>query len=250
MPPTYLRLGGRGTAAPDFAEPPPTSLCSLHSPTAAADAVQTFPLPADLPLGRYLRVNLHSKRQQQLEDMQVRWRGEVAGAACWVLPAVWCSPSGQLPPFHAARWEWRRRTLPDFKRCVPGAATGMLQWYHAIQRVEAFGSQLAAGDVACLRDWTARLQRPLPAPGAVPSYVATALLGEQQAVEGDGEQEEQQLREGGPAGEELEEQRGPGLGAAPEEGEAGRQQPAAAAAAGIMRQQSLESTTSSLSFTG
>jgi hypothetical protein len=45
----------------------------LHSlaAAAAADAVQTFPLPADLPLGRYLRVNLHSKRQQQLEDMQV-----------------------------------------------------------------------------------------------------------------------------------------------------------------------------------
>lgn len=37
-----------------------------------ADAVQTFPLPADLPLGRYLRVNLHGKRQRQLEDMQVR----------------------------------------------------------------------------------------------------------------------------------------------------------------------------------
>lgn len=39
-----------------------------------ADAVQTFPLPADLPLGRYLRVNLHGKRQRQLEDMQASWR--------------------------------------------------------------------------------------------------------------------------------------------------------------------------------
>ena len=44
-----------------------------------ADAVQAFPMPADLPAGRYLRVNLHGKRQQQLEDMQVGSR------APWVL---------------------------------------------------------------------------------------------------------------------------------------------------------------------
>lgn len=30
---------------------------------------QTFLLPASLPLGRYLRVDLHGRRQQQLEDM-------------------------------------------------------------------------------------------------------------------------------------------------------------------------------------
>lgn len=41
------------------------------APLRPAGEVQCFPLPADLPVGRYLRVNLHGKRQRQLEDMQV-----------------------------------------------------------------------------------------------------------------------------------------------------------------------------------
>ena len=36
----------------------------------ATDELQTFVLPASAPVGRYLRVCLHGKRQRQLEDLQ------------------------------------------------------------------------------------------------------------------------------------------------------------------------------------
>ena len=71
-------------------------------------------------------------------------------------------------------------------------------------------------------------------------------LQQQQAGEG----KEQQRQEQAPAGEKMEEQSP--AATASGRGEAGWQQAQqpAAAAAGIMRQQSLKSTTSSLSFTG
>ncbi|KAI3424754.1 hypothetical protein D9Q98_008143 [Chlorella vulgaris] len=114
------------------AGPSPWSLAppSLKFPVAATDAVQSFPLPADLPVGRYLRVNLHGKRQQQLEDMQ---------------------------------------------------------WYHAIQRVEALGHQLTAAEASQLRHWASCQLRPPPHPGAVPSYLVPGILqqgGSQQEDEG------------------------------------------------------------------
>ncbi|KAL4422325.1 hypothetical protein ABPG75_008522 [Micractinium tetrahymenae] len=105
--------------------PSPWSLAppAVKYPVAATDAVQTFPLPADLPLGRYLRINLHGKRQRQLEDMQ---------------------------------------------------------FYHAIQRVEAFGRPLGGSEAARLRGWLAAQPRALPAPGVVPQYAAVQLAEIQQ----------------------------------------------------------------------
>ncbi|PSC68186.1 Long-chain-alcohol oxidase FAO1 isoform A [Micractinium conductrix] len=105
------------------AGPSPWSLAppALKFPVAATDAVQTFPLPADLPLGRYLRINLHGKRQKQLQDMQ---------------------------------------------------------FYHAIQSVEAFGRQLSAGEAASLRGWLTRQPAPLPLPGVLPTHAAAGALGQ------------------------------------------------------------------------
>lgn len=59
-PPTSSRLRSAPLLAPSGA--------SHDCPRAGAP--QVFPMPADLPVGRYLRVNLHGKRQRQLEDMQ------------------------------------------------------------------------------------------------------------------------------------------------------------------------------------
>jgi hypothetical protein len=181
--------------------------------------------------------------------VEVEWAGE--------LPDAWCVVRPFRPPATwgvACKVGWRRQTLClaslELSLVLPLAlplVPTCMQWYHAIQRVEAFGSQLGAGDVARLRDWAARQQNPLPSPGTVPSYVAAALLEQQQQA---GEGEGQQGQERQPAGEEMEEQ-SPGATASGR-GEAGWQQAQqpAAAAAGIMRQQSLESTTSSLSFAG
>ncbi|PRW45682.1 F-box protein [Chlorella sorokiniana] len=117
---------------------PPT----LKFPVAATDAVQCFPLPADLPLGRYLRINLHGKRQRQLEDMQ---------------------------------------------------------WYHAIQRVEAFGQVLPASAVVRLRASIAQRPLPAPAPGAVPSYIAAEVLRQPSAAErGNGQAAATAAAAGGP----------------------------------------------------
>ncbi len=35
----------------------------------STDELQTFVLPANAPVGRFLRVCLHGKRQRQLEDL-------------------------------------------------------------------------------------------------------------------------------------------------------------------------------------
>ncbi len=45
---------------------PPTT----RYPVLASSQVQSFLLPASCPAGRFLRVNLHGRQQQQVEDMQ------------------------------------------------------------------------------------------------------------------------------------------------------------------------------------
>ena len=45
-------------------------LCkSQHPQVLSTDELQTFVLPANAPVGRFLRVCLHGKRQRQLEDL-------------------------------------------------------------------------------------------------------------------------------------------------------------------------------------
>lgn len=62
-----------------------------------------------------------------------------------------------------------------------------VQWYHAIQRVEALGHQLTAAEASQLRHWASCQLRPPPHPGAVPSYLVPGILqqgGSQQEDEG------------------------------------------------------------------
>ncbi|KAL4425055.1 hypothetical protein ABPG77_001833 [Micractinium sp. CCAP 211/92] len=88
---------------------------AVKYPVAATDAVQTFPLPADLPLGRYLRVNLHGKRQRQLEDMQFYHAigrveafgrplsaGEAAHLRGWLAAQPRTPPAPGVVPQHSA----------------------------------------------------------------------------------------------------------------------------------------------------
>lgn len=69
-----------------------------------------------------------------------------------------------------------------------------LQWYHAIQRVEAFGHVLPASAVVRLRNSIALQTLPAPAPGAVPGYIAAEVLrqpGTAAEKLGEGQEQEQ-----------------------------------------------------------
>lgn len=70
------------------------------------------------------------------------------------------------------------------------------QWYHAIQRVEAFGQALPASAAARLRGSVTARPLPAPAPGAVPGYLAAELLqretGDPRLQREEQQQEEQQ----------------------------------------------------------
>ena len=151
----------------------------------AADAPQVFPLPADLPAGRYLRLNLHGKRQQQLEDMQARapgsWGGPGAAQAEAAPGRCPCRPPAQRPCRHTV--------------CLPTRLLACPQWYHAIQRVEAFGRQLPPPAVASLRSWAAREALPAAAPGAVPAYLVAGMLEAEAERRASGQQQQQQGRQ-------------------------------------------------------
>lgn len=151
----------------------------------AADAVQTFPLPADLPLGRYLRINLHGKRQKQLQDMQARRGG--SRRRCSVAAQAW-PLLRMLLANGKVSWCQTQHLLVCLTLPTPaGAPPQTLQFYHAIQSVEAFGRQLSAGEAASLRGWLTRQPAPLPLPGVLPTHAAAGALGQvlqqQQAAE-------------------------------------------------------------------
>ncbi|GAB4821350.1 hypothetical protein N2152v2_008396 [Parachlorella kessleri] len=101
--------------------PSPASLAPATAvyPVLASSQVQGFLLPASLPAGRFLRVNLHGRQQQQLEDMQ---------------------------------------------------------WYVAVERVEAFGRQVPPSELASLRSWAQGSTPCLPSPGSLPAHLASCAL--------------------------------------------------------------------------
>ena len=155
-------------------------------PPPAADAPQVFPLPADLPAGRYLRLNLHGKRQQQLEDMQARAPGSRGGPGAARAEAA----PGRCP----CRPPAQRRCLHNV--CLPTRLHECPQWYHAIQRVEAFGRQLPPPAVASLRSWAAREALPAAAPGAVPAYLVAGMLEAEAERRASGQEQQQQQQQG------------------------------------------------------
>jgi hypothetical protein len=81
----------------------------------ATDAMQTFALPADVPVGGYLRVNLHGKRQRQMEDLlyyhaiegvqahgRVSTPAETARLKAWLKRALGSLPAPGWVPRHVA----------------------------------------------------------------------------------------------------------------------------------------------------
>ncbi len=152
--------------------PNTTHVLSLTPP---AEAVQCFPLPADLPLGRYLRINLHGKRQRQLEDMQVGCGLSPATST----PSYW---SNGMHAFDCAMLQILTGGVGPVK--IPNSPPNSfascqlapVQWYHAIQRVEAFGHVLPPSAVVRLRASIARQPPPAAAAGAVPGYIAAEAL--------------------------------------------------------------------------
>ena len=78
---------------------------SGHYPAQLTDDMQTFILPAQAPVGRYLKITLHGKVQQQLEDREyytairrVKAMGQcLPSAAMFLLSRLICTQQLQLP---------------------------------------------------------------------------------------------------------------------------------------------------------